>query len=364
MRSGCSTGTRRWASESSPPNSQPSVPAEVDGGWRLPCHRPTPAAGAAWAPGPACPGLAAAWSASDAGIAFPDAPDLLLVGRDGIVGQQGGGERAGGPAELQALLGLPAAQDAVEHAADEAVAAADPVEHADLARLCNMERTVGEDQRAPHVSVGVDDLAQRVGEIRRVRVRLGDAADHLFEAVDPRCHRGPGGLRARDAERELEVLLVADQDVGGGRDLGKDRAKLLLAALPERRTVVQVERDPRTVPLRGPGDLKAEAARVWRQRSDHARQMQDPRPLPTEDPVEVEVVRVERAADLTGAVVVHARTAATSTAVGDVELVPITPRRPLNDLRTLIGHVPAGEIMLDQRRDRTARNKRRQHLHR
>ena len=41
-----------------------------------------------------------AWSASDAGVAFPDAPDLLLVGRDGIVGQQGGGERAGGPAEL------------------------------------------------------------------------------------------------------------------------------------------------------------------------------------------------------------------------------------------------------------------------
>ena len=27
-------------------------------------------------------------------------------------------------------------------------------------------------------------------------------------------------------------------------------------------------------------------------------------------------------------------------------------------------HVPAGEIMLDQRRDRTVRNKRRQHLHR
>src|SRR5215204_1108345 len=170
---------------------------------------------------------------------------------------------------------------------------------------------------------------------------------------------GPAMPRA-----SLKVLLIADQDVGGGRDLGKDRAKLLLAALPERRTVVQVERDPRTVPLRGPGDLKAEAARVRRQRSDHARQMQDPRPLPTEDPVEVEVVHVERAADLTGAVVVHARTAATSTAVGNVELMPITPRRPLRDLRTLIGHVPAGEIMLDQRRDRTARNKRRQHLHR
>ena len=167
-------------------------------------------------------------------------------------------------------------------------------------------------------------------------VCLADAADHLFEAVDLRCHRASAGFRARDAERELEVLLIADQDVGGGRDLGKDRAKLLLAALPERRTVVQVERDPRTVPLRSPGDLKAEAARVWRQRRDHARQMQDLRPLLTEDPIEVEVVHVERAADLTGAVVVHARAAATSTAVGDVELMPITPRRPLRDLGTLI----------------------------
>ncbi len=191
-----------------------------------------------------------------------------------------------------------------------------------------------------------------------------DAADHLFEAVDFRCHRGAAGLRALDAERELEVLLIADQDVGGGRDLGKDRAQLLLAALPERRAVVQVERDPRTVPLRGPGDLEAEAAGVRRQRSDHARQMEDPRALLTEDAVEVEVVHVEHAADLTGAVVVYARAAATSTAVGDVELMPIAPRRPLRDLRTLIDHVPAGEIMLDQRRDRTVCNKRRQDLYR
>ena len=54
--------------------------------------------------------------------------------------------------------------------------------------------------------------------------------------------------------------------------------------------------------------------------------MQDPRPLLTEDAIEVEVVHIERAADLAGAVVVHARAAATSTAVGDVELMPIAPR--------------------------------------
>ena len=30
----------------------------LDEPWRLSCHRPIPAAGAAWAPGPTCPGLA------------------------------------------------------------------------------------------------------------------------------------------------------------------------------------------------------------------------------------------------------------------------------------------------------------------
>ena len=53
----------------------------------------------------------------------------------GVVGEHGGGEGSGGPAELDPFFGFPAFENAVEHAADEAVAAADAVEDADGAGL-------------------------------------------------------------------------------------------------------------------------------------------------------------------------------------------------------------------------------------
>lgn len=85
-------------------------------------------------------------------------PDLLLVGRHGVVGQEGGGDRAGCPAELQALLGLPALDQTVEDAADGRVAATDAVEHADVTGLCDIELAARPQNRAPQMMVGVDDL--------------------------------------------------------------------------------------------------------------------------------------------------------------------------------------------------------------
>ena len=87
---------------------------------------------------------------ADAGVAFPDAPDLLFIGRLGVVGEECCRQRAAGPAELGALLGVPALEDAVEQSADEAVAAADAVEDADLARLDHLPFAAGE-EHAPHL---------------------------------------------------------------------------------------------------------------------------------------------------------------------------------------------------------------------
>ena len=74
-------------------------------------------------------------SALDACVAFPDRPDLLLVGRHSVVGEEGGGDRAGCPAELQALLGFPAFDQAIQDAADGGIAATYTVEDADVTRL-------------------------------------------------------------------------------------------------------------------------------------------------------------------------------------------------------------------------------------
>jgi hypothetical protein len=63
-----------------------------------------------------------------------------------------------------------------------------------------------------------------------------------------------------DAQAKLEVLFVADQDIGHPRDLRKNVVQLLLAAFPERGAVVQVERDAGAVLLCGSGKLQAKRA--------------------------------------------------------------------------------------------------------
>jgi hypothetical protein len=97
--------------------------------------------------------------------------------------------------------------------------------------------------------------------------------------------------------------------------------------------VVEVERDPRAVLLGRAGELEAEAAGLGRQRGDQAGQVHDLHALAPEDPLEVEVLDVQRAADLAGAVVVDARPARAQAAVGQVELVAVPPGAALRDLR-------------------------------
>ena len=131
----------------------------------------------------------------------------------------------------------------------------------DLARLDDVPVAPFGHDGAPEVAVGADDLAQRGGEDRGVGIGLPGPVDHALEAVDLARQALAARLRALDAQAELEVLLVADEDVGDAGDLVEDRAQLLLAALPERGPVVQVEGDARAVLLGGPGELQAEASR-------------------------------------------------------------------------------------------------------
>src|SRR5665811_1088492 len=103
---------------------------------------------------------------------------------------------------------------------------------------------------------------------------------------------GAAGFGAFDAEAELEVLLIADEDVALLSDLCERLAPLGLATLPKRGPVVHVHGDRRAVRLRGAREREAELLGVRRQRSDQAGHVQDLHALGTEQRVEVEVLDV------------------------------------------------------------------------
>ena len=203
---------------------------------------------------------------------FPaaDAPYLILVGRLAVVGEEGGRESAAGPAELDPLLGLPSPEDRIEQSAHETVAAAYAVEHMDLAGFHHMPGVAFEHDGAPVVAVGVVDLTQRGGEHLRGGILLLHAAYHLLESVDLGRDVLASGLGAFDSQAELEVLLVADKDVGDAAYLREDVVQLLLAADPEGGAVVEVEADARAVLLRGARDFEAEAAGLGAQGRDES----------------------------------------------------------------------------------------------
>ena len=234
----------------------------------------------------------------------------------------------------------------------------------DLARLHHVPGVALEHDGAPVVAVGVVDLAERGREDLRVGILLLHAADHLLEALDLGGDVLAAGLGTFDAQAELEVLLVADEDVRDGADLGEDVVQFLLAADPEGGAVVEVESDARAVLLRGAGDLQAELAGVGAQRGDQAGQVHDLHPFLPEDAVEVEIFHVEGASHFTGAVVPDTRSAGTVAAVGDVDLVTVAPGAALRHLGTLEVHPAAAQVGLDERGERAPLDEGRENLDR
>ena len=214
------------------------------------------------------------------------------------------------------------------------------------------------------MAVDIDHLAQRGGEHRGVRIGFLDLLDHALEAGDLGGDILAARIGAFNPQGQLEVLLIAGQDVGNPGNLGKNPVQLFFTVLPERRAVVEVKGDPGAVLFGRPRQLETEDARLGRQGRDQAGQVQDLHPFPAEDAVQVKVLHIQGAADFTGAVVMDARPARAVAAVGDVELVPVAPRPALLHLLALVGHVAASEVVLDQAGDRAVLDEGGQHLDR
>ena len=115
---------------------------------------------------------------------------------------------------------------------------------------------------APQVGVGVDDLAQGGRKDLGVRVSRLDPAYHLLEALDLGGDILAARLGAFDAEAELEILLIADENIGIRGYLGEYGVQLALPALPERIAVIEVKRNRRAVLLGFLCKLEAEFARL------------------------------------------------------------------------------------------------------
>lgn len=197
-------------------------------------------------------------------VALPDAPDLLFVGGLRVVAQQRGGQGPAGPGEPDPLLRLPAFQDGVQQAPDKTIAAADPIQDGDFARLLCVPVVAFQQDGAPEMAVGADDLAQRRGEDLGVGKGSLGALDHALETVDFGRQALPARLRPFNSQAELKVLLVPHQDVGQAGDLQEDLAQLLLAVLPEGGAMVEIESNPRPVLAGGSGQCQAEGTRLRR----------------------------------------------------------------------------------------------------
>jgi len=87
-------------------------------------------------------------------------------------------------------------------------------------------------QGAPQVTVGVQDVPQRGREHFRIWEGFPGIFDHPPEGGRVPCDAilRP---RAGNAKRQLEILLIADEDVRKIRDARKGFGKLFLPPLPE-----------------------------------------------------------------------------------------------------------------------------------
>ena len=81
-----------------------------------------------------------------------------------------------------------------------------------------------------------------------------------------------------------------------------------------------------------------------------------------EDPVEVEILDAEHAADFAGTIVCHARAAGSDAAICQIDLVAVSPGAALVEFGAFDIHVPAGKVILNKAGDRAAGYESRQDL--
>ena len=79
------------------------------------------------------------------------------------------------------------------------------------------------------MTVGIDYLAQRCGEYLRVWERLLDFIYHTLEAIDFVGQVSSARFRPFYPQAELEVFLVADEDVRNSCNFREDIVQLFLS---------------------------------------------------------------------------------------------------------------------------------------
>ena len=110
--------------------------------------------------------------------------------------------------------------------------------------------------------VGRNDLTERRCEHFCVRIFFLHLRDHDFEGLDFGSKVFAASLRSLKAKAELEVLLVADENIGKRRNFAECLGKFFLTPLPEGRAVVEVEGDECAVLLCGFCEGKAALGRL------------------------------------------------------------------------------------------------------
>ena len=114
------------------------------------------------------------------------------------------------------------------------------------------------------MTIGTDHFTQGGGKYRCIRECFFGPIDHALEAFDLGCKSFAAGFRTFQAEAELEVFFVTDQDIRKAGNFGEDIVQLFFAVDPERSAMVQVKRNEGAMLLGGAGDIQAELARLRR----------------------------------------------------------------------------------------------------
>ena len=146
----------------------------------------------------------------------------------------------------------------------------------------------------------------------------------------------------------MEIFFVADEHVGQRCKFAECLGKRILAAFPERRAVIEIERNERTVLLRGLCQRKAALRCLMAHSRDEAGQVQDSDALLTEDALHVKIFDRKCPTNFTSTVIPETRCAQPKAGIRNVELVPIAPRPALFDIQPLKADVPCAELPLDE----------------
>ena len=177
-----------------------------------------------------------------------------------------------------------------------------------------------------------NDLTKRCGKHLRVRILFLHLRDHALERFNLGGQIFSARFGALEAEAKLEILLVADEHVGQRRNLTERLGEFLLTAFPERRAVIEIERNERAVLLRGLCQRKAALRCLMAHSRDQTGQMQNADTLLPEDTLHVKIFDRKCPTNFTSTVIPETRRAQTKAGVGDVKLVPVSPGAALLDL--------------------------------